>query len=177
MRVVALRPSESGWGGGGHGRHVRGPESGGRRGTSFGRQQIQRTPPQPFVKPLTCGGRTCSAAAGAVDGHLPSANLGRAYVPHRARPETLGRCPYKVNVSTTWSRSIDLRLNRMTASTGPVADRRETPELRPGAIRHQRRPHPGKRLGAGIRSVVIRLPSGKFGIWSMLNGDTPTFGS
>src|SRR6478609_3045518 len=39
------------------------------RGTSFGRQQIQRTP-QPFVKPLTCGGRTCSATAVAVVGHL-----------------------------------------------------------------------------------------------------------
>ena len=39
------------------------------RGTSFGRQQIQRTP-QPFVRPLTCGGRTCSAAAVAVVGYL-----------------------------------------------------------------------------------------------------------
>jgi hypothetical protein len=39
------------------------------RGTSFGRQQIQRTP-QPFVKPLTCAGRTCSAPAVAVVGYL-----------------------------------------------------------------------------------------------------------
>ena len=39
------------------------------RGTSFGRQQIQRTP-QPFVRPLTCGGRACSAAAVAVVGYL-----------------------------------------------------------------------------------------------------------
>src|SRR6476661_1223001 len=39
------------------------------RGTSFGRQQIQRTP-QPFVRPLTCGGRTCLAAAVAVVGYL-----------------------------------------------------------------------------------------------------------
>jgi hypothetical protein len=39
------------------------------RGTSFGRQQIQRRP-QSFVKPLTCGGRTCSAAAVAVVGYL-----------------------------------------------------------------------------------------------------------
>src|SRR6478672_5712639 len=39
------------------------------RGTSFGRQQIQRTP-RPFVKPLTCGGRTCSAAAVAVVGYF-----------------------------------------------------------------------------------------------------------
>src|SRR6478609_5213418 len=39
------------------------------RGTSFGRQQIQRAP-QPFVRPLTCGGRSCSAAAVAVIGYL-----------------------------------------------------------------------------------------------------------
>ena len=37
------------------------------RGTSFGRQQIQRMP-QPCVRPLTCGGRTCSAMAVAVVG-------------------------------------------------------------------------------------------------------------
>jgi hypothetical protein len=39
------------------------------RGTIFGRQQIQRTP-QPFVRPLTCGGRGCSAGAVAVVGYL-----------------------------------------------------------------------------------------------------------
>jgi len=38
-------------------------------GTSFGRLQIDRTP-QPFVRPLTCGGRTCSASAVAVVGYL-----------------------------------------------------------------------------------------------------------
>src|SRR6478609_1463665 len=39
------------------------------RGTSFGRQQIERTP-QSFVRPLTCGGRGCSAGAVAVVGYL-----------------------------------------------------------------------------------------------------------
>jgi hypothetical protein len=38
-------------------------------GTSFGRQQIQRTP-QPSVKLMTGGGRGCSAGAVAVVGYL-----------------------------------------------------------------------------------------------------------
>lgn len=38
------------------------------RGNHFGRQAVQRTP-QPFVKPLTCGGRGCTAATVAVVGY------------------------------------------------------------------------------------------------------------